>query len=330
MITILEQRQNLRRQQQYTRETDIYQNNQRNQKRRKNDVLEKEILSKIAVNLPYFALNNLEETVDGFFKANIPIEQPLGCEISPITAGETSRHLAILGSCAIANNEKKKSAKNYHLATKAIYKRHLTNVKFEKLFGIAKIEEVNKRTKKAYTQLINEKQEIITTLDVEYTLLSKKLFEKQFQDYKIDLRNNNKNLDIQKNRQNFYTKLLNLPSIENSDDLSFSVDLGVINSDMCMGHFPKYPAFPVAFSANIITSLSAVFLKENIIKKNNIKILGKSSVIHAYQLLFAGTDIQIKCRLKNQKGNIFTFEAHFLNKENTIINFHYELIAIST
>ena len=62
-------------------------------------VSEKKIFEKIAVRKPYYSLKELTINKHQIIEAKIPIEQPLGMEIPPISAAEASRHLAIF-SCS--------------------------------------------------------------------------------------------------------------------------------------------------------------------------------------------------------------------------------------
>src|SRR5918995_197603 len=65
-------------------------------------VSDDELFSRIEVCPPYFALTDVRRTDDGGVSAQVRICQSLGDEIGPVSAAETGRHLAILGSVAAA------------------------------------------------------------------------------------------------------------------------------------------------------------------------------------------------------------------------------------
>ena len=77
----------------------------------------KEIINDIDVTYPYYSLRNLQLKGSDIL-ATIQAEQPMENEAGTISAAEVGRHLAILGSCALAKDNKPKN-KNYFLAYEA-------------------------------------------------------------------------------------------------------------------------------------------------------------------------------------------------------------------
>ena len=65
----------------------------------KNDPNDLNILDRIAVCPPYFALENLSLESDNTLAARTPVHQPMHTEAGSIAVAEIGRHLAILGSC---------------------------------------------------------------------------------------------------------------------------------------------------------------------------------------------------------------------------------------
>jgi hypothetical protein len=301
-----EKRKSNRRKNFFTRSTDIYTNDRRVYDRRKSTKLKKEILSRIQVQAPYYALKNLEKIENGL-KASIPIEQPLINETEPITVGETSRHLAILGSCAIALN--RKAGKCYYLATKAIYKRYITKIDTKDLIGIAKVKDIEKRKAKAHTELRTIKNQVITSLDVEYIILSQFLFDRQFKTHKLDLRKKKNN----PSRQNFYKQFNFKPKVAKQENHDITFNIGKIKPEMCMGHFPMYPALPVAFTANISLNLVSKFL-QTILNNTNIKIVFKSIFVQALELIFVNIDLNIELKILERDGNKFIVSIKIIDK----------------
>jgi hypothetical protein len=306
---IIEKRKNNRRANFYTRKTDIFNDNKRAEDRRESIVLEKKIIEKIEVRHPYFALSNFKEIENGL-KANIPVEQPLWNEVEPITAGETARHLAILGSCEIAL--KRKSEKCFYLATKATYQRHINKIELKNLalIGTAKIIKLDKRKAMAHTELITSENHLITSLDVEYTILSSELFERQFKGYKLDLRKTDKSI----NRQNFYKQFAFDPELEKQKNDGILFDIGEIKPEMCMGHFPMYPALPVAFCSTML--INSAIRK---IPQTKQKIYVESSIMTANSIIFAKSFSKISIKLLEQQDNLFVFQAAILEKNTNKI-----------
>ncbi|MCP4482564.1 MAG: hypothetical protein GY817_07325 [bacterium] len=306
-----ERRNSVRRFDFLIRKTDLFESEKRLQERRESVLFGQKLLSRIAVKPPYYALKNLEK-VDGSLKASIPIEQSLGNETSPLTAGETSRHLAILGSCALA--EKNTNDFSYYLAVKAVYRRHIKEIKADYLIGVSEAKMLNKRKGKAFNKLLNEKNEVITTLDVDYTIISQNLFERQFKKHKRDMRHSYISESFF-NRQNFYKCLFEIPNAKIQDDI-LTLDIGEVKPEMCMGHFPFYPAMPVAFLSQILFNVSINYLK-TVLKKKNIKVVLHEGNINAFALVFSGKHIKVKVQLLDQVKNIFIFFSQLIEQETS-------------
>ncbi len=65
------------------------------------------ILDKICVSPPYFAFKKIYK-YENILIAKISPEQPINDEIVAISIGEAGRHMAILGTCICAVNQKEK------------------------------------------------------------------------------------------------------------------------------------------------------------------------------------------------------------------------------
>jgi hypothetical protein len=318
----MEKRENTRRINLYTRETDVFDCEKREKDRRASIALEKKIIEKIEVRSPYYSLSNFEEIENGL-KASIPIEQPLLDEVEPITVGETSRHLAILGSCAIAL--KRNAEKSFYLATKATYQRHIDKIKLEnlELIGTAQVLNLDKRKATAHTQLITKENQVITSLDVEYTILSSEIFERQFKNHKLDLRQTNENIS----RQNFYKQFDFNPKLAKQTEDGIIFNIGEIKPEMCMGHFPMYPALPVAFSSNIVLNVAVNFLKK-ILNKKNIKVVFKKIFVEALQIIFNKTDVIVELKLLDSNENVFVFSIKLIEKNNNKLLIEFNPVTV--
>ena len=80
------------------------------------------LLQRICVRPPYFALRGLRSPEPGVCVAWVEPEQPLGAEAGPIAGAEAGRHLAILGSAAIASRSPD-GDQRYYLARAAHFER---------------------------------------------------------------------------------------------------------------------------------------------------------------------------------------------------------------
>lgn len=78
------------------------------------------ILSRIAVQRPYFSFGRLFMGSDGTVHGEFVPEQPTEWERGLVSAAEVGRHLAILGSIA-ATATTEESTRVYHLATRALF-----------------------------------------------------------------------------------------------------------------------------------------------------------------------------------------------------------------
>jgi len=150
----------------------------------------KEIFERIEIRDPYYALDDVTLYSNGMVTAKIPVEQPLGMEIPPITAAEAARHLAILGSCAIALTANFDKEKHFYLALKGDMKRIIYKEMLKKpdyLYGVATVQAIDKRKALVTTELMTTKDEVIYKMDVEYYILTGRLFARQYQMFQQDL-----------------------------------------------------------------------------------------------------------------------------------------------
>jgi hypothetical protein len=267
-----------------------------------------EIFKKISVRPPYFALKNVCRIGNEFF-ADIPIEQPLNGELGTISTGEISRHLAILGAVAIGfsfNDDKKDFY--YDLAFNAVYEKNVI-IEARNLKGRATCELLEKRQGRAKTSLLDDNNNVLATLQVDYHLLTRKLFEKQFAKNKIDLRKNRQGRGY---RKNIYKEMLNFDNLQVERKVRAVATINKLTAELCSGHFALYPAFPVAFSSYYICYLVSLILqKEYYIEKANI---------NADALIFVNSDINIQVEVKERINKNYCFIASLEVDEQIIFN----------
>ncbi len=185
---------------------------------------------------PYFDLGELRETGEGIVTADIPLTPATGTEVGAMEAAQVARHLAILGSCAAALG-RSDDARHHYLATKAHYAR-LSNAPAttdEALTAEAVASWVDRRSARALIKLGTVSGQGLNLLDVEYTVLSPKMFARF-----------NPPVELPEEPVAEEAELDELPFDVTYHDGGLRVDCGPVPASLCAGHFPDYPAAPVA------------------------------------------------------------------------------------
>lgn len=189
-------------------------------------------LQRISVQPPYFALEDLRRTGHGSVTAVVPAAPPKGFEAGPVDAAQASRHLAILGSCAAAM-ARDDADRHHYLATSA----HMATIggapdaAGEPLLGEAVATWVDGRTARALTKLTTRSGTGIQLLDVEYTVLTPRLFDRLHRPAAGERAPDSPSRTI---------------SAPEPTATGARLDFGPIPTSMCAGHFPGHPAAPVA------------------------------------------------------------------------------------
>jgi hypothetical protein len=200
--------------------------------------VEQRALERISVRSPYFDLRQLSELGSGIVSAEVPLTEPSAPETGAIEAAQVARHLAILGSCAAAL-AREDDARHHYLATKAHYSR-LSNapaVATGPLQAEAIASWVDRRTARALIKLTTASGQGLHLLDVDYTVLTPKMFSRFNPPIETDLGGAPPSiLGPEADGE--------LQPVEIPDGLR--LDCGIITPDDCAGHFPDYPAAPVA------------------------------------------------------------------------------------
>ncbi|MEM7326930.1 MAG: hypothetical protein AAF531_27855 [Actinomycetota bacterium] len=198
-------------------------------------------LQRISVTAPYFALENLTELGHGIVSATVPATPPTNPETGVMEAAQVARHLAILGSCAAAL-DRDDNKRHHYLATKAHYSRLSTSgsepsAPGEPLEAEALASWVDRRTARSLVKLSTRSGHGLYVLDVEYTVLAPKMFSRLHPPQPSAVEGED-------------GEATDVPTELGFDvtptPLGVDVDCGPIPPSMCAGHFPDYPAAPVA------------------------------------------------------------------------------------
>ncbi|MBD2387469.1 hypothetical protein [Cylindrospermum sp. FACHB-282] len=260
-----------------------------------------ELFNLISVRPPYFALENLELNENGTLSADIPIQQPLGMEAAVISAAETGRHLAILGACCIAIFNPNQT-KHYYLAHNAEFISNPYQPDSEignYVRGTAQGFLLNKRSAVAITSITNKLGITINSLKIYYHVIPEKVFIKIYKKFQTCT---NFEMGI-----NPYKKSLSLQSISIVNN-KLKASIGTVLSEDCTGHFPDFPAIPVAILANILIGATGYLLK-NILQEKEFKYIVVKVLLRAENLAFSGEIVNLEVNYLYTNNNEYVFSC---------------------
>ena len=262
------------------------------------------ILDRIEVQPPYFALRDLKLDHNGeIISAIVPVEQSSKMECSSITAAESGRHLAILGSCllSVVNPEQ---GKFYYLANSAVYEANLLteNMDTSCLIGYASANFLKKREAAAKAQLRTADQKLLCDLDLRYHVIPERIFQRLFSKHRQPLMKCPVGFSPYKNIPDFTS-------------LQISKDKKVLNAtftellpENCLGHFPMYPAVPIAILSHYLISASGHLLQK-ITNDAKLKYQVKKVNLSAPNLCFVSERLSLQISFLIKENNIYTFQG---------------------
>lgn len=262
------------------------------------------ILERIEVQPPYFALKDFKlDKSTNTISAVVPIEQFSEMECSPITAAESGRHLAILGSC-ILSTMNPESGRFFYLANSAVYESTLLSEKIEtkQLIGIASGNFTKRREAKAKAQLMTIDKKLLCNLNVNYHVIPEKIFQRLFAKHKKPSIKCAEGFNPYKNIPGFTT----LQISENKKNLNTT--LNNLLPENCLGHFPMFPSVPIAILSHYLISTSGLLLKK-IINKPNLKYHVKKVSLFAPNLCFVGESLSLQISFIKDENNTYTFQG---------------------
>jgi hypothetical protein len=245
-----------------------------------------ELFSRIEVCPPYFALEDVHRADDGTVVARVGSRQSLGQEVGPVSAAETGRHLAILGSisAAFANPS---PGRHFYLAFDAELRRARTRVEPDyagELIARGRAHFVDPSTAVAVTELQTEDGRTIYTVVVFYMVVAEKDFRGLFADRAQD----DAVLD---GRPDPFLDVIGLGDVS-VWDTRLHTTLGRIDPYRCAGHFPGLPAMPVAFlMANVANAVTR--LLGHVLDRRDVRYVVREASIRAENLAFAGERVDI-------------------------------------
>lgn len=203
-----------------------------NVSRRLSRVHESDLLSRICVRPPYFALEDL--TLDGLeLHATARAESPAALEVGPMPAAELGRHAAIVG-LSLAALSQADEARRYYLARRAEC-RYVPNaapygspVRF-----VARLLGLDKRTARAVVAATAAGARL-ASFEIDYTVLTESAFERLFRIRAMTTPAG----------PSPYGSLL--ATEWHATEGGGEQVVAEVPASACVGHFDGYPALPVA------------------------------------------------------------------------------------
>jgi hypothetical protein len=256
-----------------------------------------ELFERIEVVPPYFALGEVSQGDDGVLTAGVPVTQALGKEPGPITATESGRHLAILGSCAAALANPA-DGRHFYLAYDAEVRRSRSRVDDADASGLvasARSHFVDPTTAVALTDLRTGDGRTIYTIVVFYLVVAEADFRGLFAEHAQP----DADLD---GRPDPYVDVIGLENVSIWDTRMHGT-LGTIDPYRCAGHFPGLPAMPVAFLLSNVGDAAGNLLA-HVLGRDEITYVIREASIRAENLAFAGERVDVHVEYQRFAGGV--------------------------
>lgn len=241
-------------------------------------------LNRISVRPPYLGFDHLVPLGPGMVASTVPPAPPTLPERGVIEAGQVARHLAILGSCAAALG-RDDDARHHYLATDAHFVRvagSAVGEVDERLVGEALACWVDRRTARAMVKLGTESGLGLHVLDVRYAVLTPPMF-----------RRLNPPVEAATCVESPPANRLVGGDVESLDG-GVRVHCGRIPESACVGHFPDYPAAPVAVVMAELCRAAGIGLSNHLGREVSYVI--EEGHVKAQKLAHAGQELQLDAR----------------------------------
>lgn len=266
-----------------------------------NIITKDDIYDRICVDRPYFSLEELSIGQErGSVTAIVKFESYNIYEQGPSSA-EIGRHLAILGSCALASLNTTPE-KYYYLVISATQIRHQV-YSFDNgdVFIAAKAEYASSRVGVASMSMRTLEGLLIAELTCHYNVIPAPTFERMSRAYYC--------ATTGPSSFNPYSRSIPVTNKVIDGDWASAI-VHRIDHEYCVGHFDHYPALPVAMVMDAMNRLIGEHLAETI---NASRFYFLKCTITARALAFAGSSISFLVRVSNHIGNTVTYEGRAYN-----------------
>lgn len=256
------------------------------------------------VKAPYNRLDKLEAYEAQGVQARVELEAPMSMELGGPSSAELGRHMAILGSYALARGNQKAGA-FYYLAKSAricrINQQNNYNAQ-----GRYRVVAVPQDAKTVEVQAFcDETQDQVAHLICGYQKLSPRLFDRLFSQYKNE---NNSDPKISPYGTAVEWKELHL------EDREGRATIETVSPQMCVGHFHDYPALPVAVLMDRINRLACEHLKH----ARKCYAIVHEGQIDAERLAFAGEDLEFSVKLLDWSSDTADYEGWVRNVQGEV------------
>ncbi|WP_444894442.1 hypothetical protein ACJJIE_09650 [Microbulbifer sp. TRSA001] len=261
----------------------------------------------IEVKAPYFALESLHFDVDGWLISKVPIQCKSTFEKTLMDVSEIGRHLAILGSCfgALANPVK---SRHYYLACKAdltTFDNFVSEERPEFLYARTKAVFTNKRELVAEAELFDTVGEVAARLEVTYHVMKEKSFHRIYSGSIQDISPSIEGV-------NPYEKSIDVKVLKVNDQ-TLNATIGRVTPEMCLGHFDKVKALPVAIASQCLLKSCCLFLR-NLLGEDEARFVLTSTELRAANLALAGQEVDIHVSLDGIEGDTYIVRSIATNK----------------
>lgn len=280
----------------------------------------------IAVRPAIFALDEVAIPEPGIALARVRPEHPLGHEVGPLAAAEAGRHLATLGTraCRSAADD----SDQYYLLRRARLVQHREEFPVHSADFIASAQAArldSRRDARAYAVLRAADSGMpLFELDVMYKVLSQSAFERVFAAHRRDLRAQPReparhgDAQLIAQRGNPYQRPLPLEITRRTPE-SVRARLHAVTADLCAGHFPLYPALPVALLMQGLSALCGEALRGRWGNLARYRVV--SADVSTERLAFVGERLMFEAAFQQARGDRELYQAWVTLEDGTSVGF---------
>lgn len=267
-------------------------------------------LDRISVRAPYFDLRDMAADDDGTVRALVPVAPPLHPETGLMAATQVARHLAILGSCAVALQSPDADRRHY-LATRAHFLRTANLAEGDgrwddRIRGVALLEAeasgswIDRRSARSLVKLYGPDGQLSHALDVHYTVMAPRMFARLMPPIDPEvLRDDSTGAATVPGRAGGGVERFDVRDATDGDGLI--VDCGSVPVDMCAGHFPSYPAAPVTLVMGQLARAAGIAMNRHLGFGDLTYSIDEARVV-ASRLGRAGQRLTLRARYDRRVG----------------------------
>lgn len=255
---------------------------------------ERDLRERICVEFPYNQLADLAPYEDGV-AGSVLFESPAGVEADALASAEVGRHLAILGSYALARNNHR-PGKHFYLANEALLIRNELPAlnRDEPLYVCARPDGKSH----AEIEMRTPQGELSSTLRCRYQVLSERAFSRFFASNRLP------GQGASTGTRSPYATPIEPRRIHTDAGQAVSL-LDEVTPQMCLGHFRDYPAMPVAMLMDGLHRLACAHAYEHIAPRFRLI----TCAVGADQLAFAGESVEFSAELLKREEGLFHYQG---------------------